>query len=128
MGVERSNVSQAFLISDSLFLAALWALMKLAIAFVVYTPIYALACYIGIRCGVRRNIVGVCFWIGAWMLASIELPIMIAAAALFDPGHVSWGADLVQSSFFAFEGLLYGTVYCILAFLRRAHNEIDSVP
>jgi hypothetical protein len=120
MGVEGSNASQTFLILDSLFLAALSHLMALAILLVTCAPIYALACYLSRRHGVRRNIAGVFFWTGAWILASLSLPIMVGARALFDPGHVSWAADLAAGLSFAIGGLFCGTAYCTLAFLHRS--------
>jgi hypothetical protein len=118
MGVEGSNASQTFLMLDSLFLAALSGVMALAILLVTCAPIYALACYISRRYGVRRNIAGVFFWTAAWILASLSLPIMASARDLFDPGHVSWAADLAPGLAFAIGGLFCGTVYCALAFLH----------
>jgi hypothetical protein len=87
--------------------------------FILCAPIYAIAYYAGRRCAVRRNIVGIAFWIAAWTLAFLSLPILLGIRALFDPGHTSWAADLSGSYFFAMCGLFCGIVYCALAFLHR---------
>jgi hypothetical protein len=119
IGGEGANASQTFLILDSLLLAALSALIVLLIFLVSCAPIYALAWHVGRRCGVHRNFPGLLFWTGAWTLASLSLPIAIEAAALFDPGHRSWTADLTTGLWFAIAGLFCGTAFCLLAFLHR---------
>jgi hypothetical protein len=85
---------------------------------ILCAPVYALANYVGLRCALHRNVVGVVFWIGAWTLA-FSSPFLIGALFRFGPGHASWTVYLFESSVFVMPGLFCGIVYCALAFLHR---------
>lgn len=86
---------------------------------VLCAPVYVLAHYVGLRCALYRNIVGIVFWIGAWTLAFLSSPILIVALFGFGPGHASWTVYLFESYLFVMHGLFCGIVYCALAFLHR---------
>jgi hypothetical protein len=91
-------------------------LFRILFFLIMCAPIYAIAYYAGRRCAVRRNIVGIAFWIAAWTLAFLSLPILIAIDALLNRGHT---LNLSESYLFITHGLFCGIVYCALAFLHR---------
>jgi hypothetical protein len=89
----------------------------LALCFLVFEgPAYAFACYMGRRCGIRRNVAGIAFWMGAWILTFLSLA---GIGSFFDPRHVPWVVDRNVGSTFAVLGGICGGVYCALAFLHR---------
>jgi hypothetical protein len=108
------SVSQTFLILNSLLLTLLHNLVQLPLVLITFAPGYLIATYISRRCHIRRNLVGVIFWIVAWTLAALPLPL---AHAIF--GHVSWRTDIVSILMFGGAGASCGVVYCLLAFRGR---------
>jgi hypothetical protein len=85
-------------------------------------PVYALARYVSRLYRIRRNISGVAFWIAAWILAFLTLPILAETRDLFDPGHMSWSVDLAFDLGFGIAGFFCGVAYCALAFLHQDQN------
>jgi hypothetical protein len=86
---------------------------------ILCAPVYALSHYVGLRCTVHRNVVGIVFWIGAWTLAFLSLPILLFALFGFGPRSALWTVYLFESYWFVIPGLFCGIVYCALAFLHR---------
>jgi hypothetical protein len=85
-------------------ISTLHGLFLIPLFLISCAPIYAVAYYAGRRCAVRRNIVGIAFWIAAWTLAFLSLSIFLVGT---------------MDYFFAMCGLFCGIVYCALAFLHR---------
>jgi hypothetical protein len=102
----------------SLYLALLWVVTLL----ITNIPIYSLAHYVGYRYRIKRNILGVIFWMIAWTLAFLTLPILIAIQGLLYPSHVSLYGDLVVDLEFGIAGVVCGIAYCALAFLHRTQT------
>jgi hypothetical protein len=93
----------------------------ISVVFLLITniPIYSLARYVSRHYRIRRNISGIVFWIAAWILAFLTLPILAGIRGLFDPGYVSGGVDLVFDLEFGIAGFFCGIAYCALAFLHQ---------
>lgn len=91
--------------------------MFLIVSFLILcAPFYTIAYYAGRRCAVRRNIFGIAFWIAAWALAFLSLPILIAIDAPLNRGHTP---NVFEIYPFVILGLFCGIVYCALAFRHR---------
>jgi hypothetical protein len=85
-------------------ISALTGLFRILCFLIVCAPVYALAYYVGLRCAVHRNVVGVGFWIVAWTLAFLSLSIFLTG---------------IVDYLIVMHGLFCGIVYCALAFLHR---------
>jgi hypothetical protein len=69
------------------------------------------------RYGVHKNVAGCVFWICAWILAVLTIPIVAGVYDLFDLGRVPSAAQVV---IFLWQGFICGVAYCVLAFVHRA--------
>jgi hypothetical protein len=120
------TVSQTFLILDSLLITLLRDLLLLPLSLITFAPVYLAATYISRRCHIGRNLTGVVFWIVAWTMAALTLPLIFEANSIFDPGHVSWRADILMLLMSGAAGVFCGTVYCLLAFRFRARLTVPA--
>jgi hypothetical protein len=115
-GLSAPNI---FLILRTTFLiSSLSCLASVVFFLVANIPIYSLAWYVGRRYRIRRNILGFAYWIAAWTIAFLTVPILGGIRNLFDAGHVSWSVDLFFVLEFTIAGLFCGIAYCALAFLQ----------
>jgi len=120
------SISQTFLILDSLLITLSWNLVQLPMFLIIFAPVYLAATDISRRCHIRRNLVGVIFWIAAWTMAGLTLPLIVEASFVFDPGHVSWRTDILMLLTFGSAGVSCGIVYCLLAFRFRARLTVPA--
>ena len=102
------------ILHTTLLISSLSCLFSVAFFLVANVPIYSLAWHLGRRYRIRRNILGFAYWIAAWTLAFLTVPILEGIRSLFDAGHVSWSVVLE----FTIAGLFCGIAYCALAFLQ----------
>jgi len=84
------------------------------------TPIFLMANYISRRFRVHRDFAGVIFWIIAWTVAVLGFRLFGVAHDLFNPGHVSWYADMILILEAGGMGIACGIVFCLLAFQNRS--------
>lgn len=117
-GVSAPNIFS--ILRATLLISSLSCLASVVFFLVANIPIYSLAWYVGRRYRVRRNILGIGFWIAAWTFAFLTLPILTGIQNLFD--HVSLSVDLFLVLEFSVAGLFCGIAYCALAFLQSDQN------
>jgi len=84
-------------------------------------PVYLGAFYVGKRCNIQRNVVGVIFWMIAWIIALLPLP----AFLLMDGVDSRSGVSL--TGMFAGMGGVCGTIYCVLAFRCRGVAADEAI-
>jgi hypothetical protein len=116
---EFSIPSQTSIILRSLLSVLLPNLVLWPIVLILCTPVFLLAEYISRRCRIRRDFVGVIFWITVWTLAVLSVPLFLEARALSYAGHMSWHGDVIFLLEAAGTGVACGMVFCLLAFRSR---------
>jgi small-conductance mechanosensitive channel len=114
-----SKFALAMLIACFSYVASFFAF------FISSLPLYWIAFRLSKRWHVGRNVVGVIFWIAAWVIATSILPLCLAIAEMFHPNRVDWRAILSLSGAFAIIGIICGIIYCLLALVRRAVISAD---
>jgi hypothetical protein len=118
VGSGASDPNIFSILRATLLISSLSCLASVVIFLVANIPIYSLAWYVSGRYRIRRNILGIAFWIATWILSFLTLPILSGIQSLFDVGHVSWFADLLVLLEFSIAGIFCGIAYCALAFLH----------